>query len=86
MSNLGMELSKVLFREEPRLLECDLEASARAAAAVSNLLGCIMATVLKKQGQQAYFEACKAVMLNMDKSAMKTAEQAETLIPHTTRQ
>jgi hypothetical protein len=66
----------VLFREEPLLLECDLDASARAAVHVSNLLGCILATVIAKQGKEAYLEACKAVMENMNRSAIDTARKA----------
>lgn len=85
-SKLGMELSKVLFREEPKLLACDIDASARAAAEVSNLLGCIMATVLAKQGEQAYLVAMRAVMTNADKSAHATATKAFNMTPNTTPQ
>jgi hypothetical protein len=76
MADLAMELSKVLFREEPKLLVADLEANARAAAAVANLLGAILATVLVKCGAQAYFDACKAVLLKVNESAIKTANKA----------
>lgn len=86
MSKLGMELSKVLFREEPALLACDLDASARAASEVSNLLGCILATVITKQGNNAYLEACKAVMLKMNESAVATANKAANIIPNLTPQ
>jgi hypothetical protein len=86
MSKLGMELSRVLFREEPALLACDLDASARAAAEVSNLLGCILATVLTKQGEGAYLDAARAVMLNVNKSAQATAKRAESITPNTTPQ
>jgi hypothetical protein len=86
MADLGMELSRVLFREEPKLLACDLEASARAAAAVSNLLGCILATVLAEKGEQAYFEACKTVMLKMNESAIATAAKAQGMTPNLTPQ
>lgn len=86
MSSLGMELSKCLFRHEPGLLAADLEASARAAAAVSNLLGCILATVLTKQGQPAYVEACRAVMLKMNEAALATANKALKIEPNTTPQ
>jgi len=84
--SLGMELSKVLWKEEPKLLVCDLEASARAAAEVSNLLGCILANVLAKSGDDAYWNACKAVMLNMDKSAHDTVAKAGRIVPNTTAQ
>ena len=86
MADLGMELSRVLFREEPELLACDLKASARAAAAVSNLLGCVLATVLTKCGEQAYLEACKAAMSHMNKSAIDTANKAQNMTPNTTKQ
>jgi NAD(P)H-hydrate repair Nnr-like enzyme with NAD(P)H-hydrate dehydratase domain len=86
MSSLGLELSKVLFREEPKLLVCDLEASARAAVGVADLLGCIMATVLKKSGDQAYHEAMKAVMMRANASALATANKADNIAPNTTSQ
>lgn len=77
MSHLGMELSKVLFREEPQLLACDLDASARAAVHVANLLGCILATVLKRQGEATYEAALKAVVHKIHDSAVATAAKAE---------
>lgn len=86
MSKLGMELSKVLFREEPALLVADLPASARAAAEVSNLLGCILATVLTKQGNDAYLEACKAAMMRMNESAITTSTKAQSIAPNITTQ
>ena len=86
MSDLGLDLSKVLFAAEPRLLECEMEASARAALAVADLLGCVMATVLKRQGQAMYLEAMRAVMARVNESAIRTVQIAETTTPNTTRQ
>lgn len=80
---LGMALSKLLFQMEPGLLEADLDASARAAAEVSALLGCIMATVLIKNPQE-YPTAFKAVAQRIHDQAHKTAEQAFDLRPNTT--
>jgi len=73
---LGMELSKVLFKHEPTLLACDLNASARAAAEVANLLGCILATVLAKKGQDAYVEAVHAAAMKAHATAVRTANNA----------
>jgi uncharacterized membrane protein len=86
MTKLAMELSKVLFREEPKLLVADIEASGRASAEVANLLGCILATVATKCGQDAYETAMRTVVLKIHDSAMKTAEKAETMTPNTTTQ
>jgi hypothetical protein len=72
---LGMALSKVLFQYEPTLLAADLDATARAAAEVSNLLGCIMATVLAKN-PAGYEAAFKAVILKANDSAQATARKA----------
>lgn len=83
--SLGMELSKVLFREEPTLLDNDLEANARACAAISNLLGCLLAAPLVKQGDRVYFKALEMVMRQIHDSAMSTALKAEaaaTETPH----
>jgi len=82
---LGMALSRVLFEHEPGLLQCDMEASARAAAEVSNLLGCIMATVLVKS-PQTYEAAFRAVILKANESAEKTASKAAKITPHLTPQ
>lgn len=81
--DLGMALSKILFEHEPTLLACDMKASARAAAEVSNLLGCIMATVLVKN-PNGYEAAFKAVILNAHKSAQDTAGKAANFTPNVT--
>jgi hypothetical protein len=86
MSDLGMKLSKVLFTEEPKLLICDVGASVRSASAVANLLGCILATVLTKHGEEAYVQALKAVSHRIHDSAMGTASKAELMSPNTTSQ
>jgi hypothetical protein len=80
---LGMALSRVLFEHEPKLLQCDMEASARAAAEVSNLLGCIMATVLTKS-PQTYEAAFRAVILKAHESAQKTSGKALAMTPNVT--
>lgn len=86
MTKLAMELSKVLFREEPNLLVADIEASGRASAEVANLLGAILATVVTRCGQEAYETAMRAVVLKIHDSAMKTAEKADTMTPNVTTQ
>jgi len=73
---LGMRLSKLLFEEEPELLVCDLEASARASAAVANLLGSILSTVLVKMGPEDYCKIFEQVCHKVNNSAMETAKQA----------
>lgn len=83
MSNLGMELSKVLFAHEPKLLACDLEASGRAAAEVSSLLGCILATLLVSNPDQ-FNTAFKAVMQNAYASAERTASKAAGIVSNIT--
>lgn len=82
---LGMALSKVLFEHEPTLLAADLDATARAAAEVSNLLGCIMATVLAKN-PAGYEAAFRAVILRANDSAEKTARKAFNMVPNVTPQ
>jgi hypothetical protein len=83
MSKLGLDLSKVLFEHEPMLLVCDLEASVRAAAEVSNLLGYIMATMLVKypEGYDAVFQA---VIKKVRESAQEIANKAVTDNPNVT--
>ena len=83
MSGLGMALSRVLFEHEPTLLVADMDATARAAAEISNLLGCVMATVLAKN-PAAYEEAFRAVILNANASAEKTAHKASNMVPNVT--
>lgn len=78
--SLGMALSKTLFAHDPRLLACDLEATAKAAAEVSNLLGCLMATVLAKD-PESFERAMNIVMENVLKSAEKTALKAVNTPP-----
>jgi hypothetical protein len=73
---LGMRLSKLLFEEEPELLVCDLEASARASAAVANLLGCILSTVLVKMGPEDYCKIFEKVCHKVNDSAMETAKKS----------
>lgn len=80
---LGMVLSKALFAHDPRLLACDLDATARAAAEVSNLLGCLMATVLVKDPGN-FANAMQIVMQNVIKSAGKTATKAARITPDLT--
>jgi hypothetical protein len=83
MADLGMELSKLLFAKEPGLLICDMDASARSAAALANLLGCVLATALKTNSLQ-YERAFKAVMHQVHKSACATADKADQIIPNLT--
>jgi len=71
-----MRLSKLLFEEEPELLVCDLEASARASAAVANLMGCILSTVLVKMGPEDYCKIFEQVCHKINDSAMETAKKA----------
>lgn len=80
---LGMALSKVLFEYEPKLLECDMDATARAVSEVSNLLGGIMATVLAKN-PDGYEAAFRAVIQRAHESAQKTANKATNMIPNVT--
>lgn len=80
MSSLGMDLSRVLFEHEPKLLACDAEASARAAAQVSNLLGCVMAVVMMNN-PEGYEAAFKEVMLKVHESAQLTAAKAVAMAP-----
>jgi len=81
---LGMRLSKVLFEEEPELLVSDLEASARAAAAVANLLGSILAATLVKGGAEYYLGIFETVVTKVNDSAMKTAKKAIKINANTT--
>lgn len=83
--SLGMDLSKVLFEHEPKLLAADLDATARAAAEVSNLLGCLMATVLAKN-PSGYESAFRAVIQRAHESAQKTAAHAINLRANVTKQ
>lgn len=83
MIGLGMALSRVLFEHEPKLLACDMDATARAVAEVSNLLGCIMATVLAKN-PNGYEAAFRAVILKAHESAQKTANKAANIVPNVT--
>jgi hypothetical protein len=83
MSELGMALSKVLFEHEPTLLVCDLEATARAAAQVSNLLGCVLANVMIKY-PDGYEEIFKAVVAKIDESARDTLIKAANMTPNLT--
>lgn len=82
--SLGLQLSKVLFAHEPGLLVCDMNASARAAGQIANLLGCILATVLQKGGDAAYEQAFRAVALKIHRSACSTSDKAERQIPNVT--
>lgn len=81
--SLGMALSKTMFAHEPKLLACDLDATAKAAAEVSNLLGCLMATVLAKDPEN-FAHAMQIVMSNVIKSAERTALKAEQTTPDMT--
>lgn len=81
--SLQIDLSKMLFAAEPGLLQNDLASSARAASEVSNLLGCIMATVLVKQPDN-YEAAMKALLFRIHESAIATAGKAATIIPNIT--
>lgn len=74
--DLGMALSDVLFKAEPELRNCDPIATARAANAVANLLGCILANVLVKENQEFYKESLYIALRKVHDSAMKTAERA----------
>ncbi len=78
--SLGMDLSKVLFSAEPLLLDNDIRATARAAGAVSNLLGCILGAVLLKRPGE-YEGLLEAVMQEIHQSAMDTVERARSLPP-----
>ena len=80
---LGMVLSKVLFEREPKLLVADMDATARAAAEVSNLLGCIMANVMVKQPSN-YEAAFKAIMSRVHEAALSTAGHAFTATTNNT--
>ena len=73
---LGMRLSKLLVEEEPDLLVCDLAANARASAAVANLMGCILSTVLVKMGPEDYCKIFEQVCHKINDSAMETAKKA----------
>lgn len=82
---LGMELSKVLFKHEPKLLEADHEATIRAAVAVADLLGCIMASVMVLRPRE-YEEAFLVITKRAHKSAMDTATKALNDKPNVTQQ
>lgn len=84
--SLGMELSKVLFREEPGLLNCEMGANARACAALADVLGALLATVIKRNGTPAYVDAMKLVARRIHESAIKTFEAAENITPNVTEQ
>lgn len=75
MTSLGEELTNVLFRREPTLLNADMDATARAAVEIANLLGCIMATLLV-QRPDIYRTAMEAVFKQAHKSAEQTAKIA----------
>lgn len=76
-----MELSKVLFTHHPKLLNCDVETSAKAAIEISDLLGCILATVLAKQPHN-FERAIQACMGRVIESAGKTADKAANMQPY----
>lgn len=82
MKSLGEELTEVLHRHEPMLLRADMDASARAAAQVSNLLGCILANVLTLRPDQ-YRSAFEAVCQQVHKSA---EDVSRMVMPTTTLQ
>ncbi|MCK1479351.1 hypothetical protein IVB27_32575 [Bradyrhizobium sp. 197] len=81
--SLGMVLSKALFAHDPNLLACDLNATAKAAAEVSNLLGCLMATILAKDPDN-FANAMQIVMSTVVKSAERTASKAAKIVPDLT--
>lgn len=80
-ATLGLALSKVLFDHEPGLLVCDMEATAKAAAEIAELLGCILANVVLKQPDQ-YEELLPVIMKHIDAVAWDTAEKARKMAPH----
>lgn len=79
--NLGLELSKVLFAAEPGLLNCDPAATGRATSAVANLMGCILATVLRTKGEEIYMAVIKDVMVRVHNSALATVERSLSVTP-----
>lgn len=76
---LDIELSKVLFKHEPDLLACGPEATGRAAFAIANLLGCILANVLATQGSRTYEQVLRRLIQKMHESATATADKARRM-------
>lgn len=74
--SLGLELSKCLFANEPGLLQCDAEATGRSAAAVADLLGCVLANVCVMRGPEDYEKAIRMTMKRVHEGAMSTAARA----------
>ena len=88
MSDLAIELTKLAFKAEPALLECEPGSTARAATAAADLLGCVMATVLKQKGRDTYIKAMTQMFARAHESAIKTIENAERIAqnePHKTQ-
>ena len=84
MNDLGIELSKLVFKAEPGLLNADPHAVGRAATVVADLLGCVMAAVLKQKGEATYTHAMKLMFERAHQSAVKTAAAANNMPPETT--
>lgn len=76
---LAMDLTKVVFAAEPGLLNNDIAAGARAAAAAADLLGCIMATVFIKEPNN-YQAAMEAIIVRVHEAAIGTAKRAAELV------
>lgn len=81
MSNpgYGLEISKMLFKAEPKLLACDAGAVARASGSLANVMGAVLASVLEKQGEATYRELLKHLLLKIDESARSTQEMAHRI-------
>ena len=78
--SLGMRISKMLFEAEPELLACNPEAAARAAVAVAEALGCVMAIIWAKEGRATYEEAMKIATARAEVAARGTLARTAELI------
>ncbi len=74
--SLGMQISKLVIREEPQLLVNDMGANARACLALSEVLGSLLAALKVKKGQAYYQEAVRAILERVDETAKGVHQRA----------
>jgi len=76
---LTHKISDILFTELPNLKKLDMKSTAEAELAMAMVMGCLLATVLSKEGEEAYATAIMSVVKTIKDHTYRTMDQADKM-------
>lgn len=78
-TELQMAIAKAMLEKEPGLLTANVQTSVECAHALAANLGCVMASMLAKEGETKFEAALQTILVTVRKHAHGTVRVAQEM-------